>query len=407
MRRSFATLRRGGQGMLRIPIEAGIAAGAPAWIEIDLGAVAHNVREFLGIVPEGCRLLAVVKANAYGHGMQRVAQTALAAGAHGLAVASVHEGEELRAMGIEAPIVVVGPMAPEDAVAAVVHDLVPSLGNLEVARALTSHARRPLPVHIEVDSGMRRHGVPAAHLRDFVNELRHRGTLQPTGVFTHFAAIDREELPAMQRQLATFLGALAGVRDLVQPLRHAANTLASLVLPEAHLDAVRLGGGLYGFDALRGQGPVRLRPVLSLRARIVGLREAQPGDAVGYGGTFVCSRPSRLALLPLGYADGLVRSHWQGAEVLVAERRAPIVGLVSMNQTIVDVTDVPQATLGEEVTLLGAQGAASVAAEDRVPKGGSTYEVTSLLRPTLPRRYLPAPLRSSLRSAEGAHGPRR
>lgn len=377
--------------MLRIPIEAGIAAGAPAWIEVDLGAVAHNVREFRRILPAGCQLFAVVKSNAYGHGMHRVAQTALAAGAYGLAVANVHEGEDLRAFGIEAPILVAGPMAPEDCITAVVHDLLPTLGNLEVAHSLMAHSSRPLAVHVEVDTGMRRNGVAAAELRSFLGQLRTRGTLQPTGVFTHFAAIDTDGVSGIQRQLATFTAALASVRDFVQPMRHAANTLAALLSPEAHLDAVRIGGGLYGFDPLRGNGPVHLLPALSLRARIVGLRDAAVGDAVGYGGTFVCTRPSRLALLPLGYADGLVRSHWQDAEVLVRDRRARIVGLVSMNQTIVDVTDVPDVQLGDEVTLLGAAGAQCVLAEQRVPPGGSTYEVTALLRATLPRRYLPAP----------------
>lgn len=397
--------------MLRIPIEAGIAAGAPAWIEVDLGAVAHNVQEFRRILPPVCRLFAVVKSNAYGHGMQRVAQTALAAGAHGLAVANVHEGEDLRALGIEAPIVVVGPMAPEDCVTAVVNDLLPCVGNLEVAAALAAHARRPFPVHVEVDSGMRRNGVPVARLRAFLRDLGERSRLQPTGIFTHFAAIDESGVPAMRGQLAAFLDALAGVRDLVAPMRHAANTLAVLTLPESHLDGVRIGGGLYGFDPLRGRGAVSLRPALALRARIVALRTAEAGDPVGYGGTFVCRRPTRLALLPLGYADGLLRSHWQDAEVLVRERRARIVGLVSMNQTIVDVTDVPEVELGDEVTLLGAQGAEFVGAEERVPPGGSTYEVTSLLRATMPRRYLPAlqsvATRARSAGAENAHGPRR
>jgi len=386
---AIATLPRGGQGMLRIPIEAGIAAGAPAWIEVDLGAVAHNVQEFRRVLPAHCRLFAVVKANAYGHGMQRTAQTALAAGAHGLAVANVHEGEELRAMGIDAPILVAGPLAPEDCVTAVVNDLLPSVANREVAAALVAHARRPLPVHIEVDTGMRRSGVPAAELRDFLRDLRDRPVLQPAGVFTHFAAVSTDEAAEIRRQLAVFTEALASVRDLVAPMRHAANTLAALLVPESHLDAVRLGGALYGFDPLRGHGPVQLRPALSLRARIVGLRSVGPGDRVGYGGTFECTRPSRLALLPLGYADGLVRSHWQDAEVLVRERTAKIVGLISMNQTIVDVTDVPHVELGDEVTLLGTQGSRSVTAEQRVPSGGSTYEVTALLRSTLPRRYLP------------------
>jgi alanine racemase len=195
----------------------------------------------------------------------------------------------------------------------------------------------------------------------------------------------------MRTQLAAFTTALSAVRDVGTPVRHAANSLATLLLPEAQLDAVRIGGGIYGFDPLGGAGPLRLRPALALKARIAGLRDAVAGDAVGYGSTFVCRRPTRLALLPLGYADGLVRATWQGASVLVRGQPAPIAGLVSMNQTVVDVTEVPAASIGDEVVLLGAQGSRTVAAEDRVGPGGSVYEVTSLLGPGLPRVFARAP----------------
>ncbi|MEO6596676.1 MAG: alanine racemase [Planctomycetota bacterium] len=378
--------------MLRIPIETGIAAGAPAWIEVDLEAVAHNVREFVRVrvLGPGCRVIAVVKANAYGHGMARVARAALVAGASGLAVANVAEGEELRGFGIEAPILVIGAMAPEEASAAILHELVPSLGSRELAHAVHSAARRPVPVHIEIDTGMRRHGVPVEEVTDFVAALQVQRRLHLAGVFTHFAAVHERELAGMQQQLVAFSAALARLRDLGTPLRHAANTLGALLVPEARLDAVRIGGGLYGFDPLRGQGPVQLRPALSLKARLVGLRDAAVSDEVGYGGTFVCCRPSRLGLVPLGYADGLVRSAWHDASVLVRGRRAPIVGVASMNQTVVDVTEVPDVTLGDEVVLLGAQGDEVVRVEERVPPGGTCYEVTSLLRANLPRRYLPA-----------------
>ena len=374
--------------MLRIPVDAGIAAGAPAWIEIDLAALAHNVREFVRIVPPTCQLIAVVKANAYGHGAVRIARAVLQAGAASLAVGSVAEGRELREAGIASPILVVGPTMPEEARDAIAFSLVPGVGSFELLRSLTSHAFRPVPVQIEVDTGMHRHGVPAARFCELVAELRLRARLELQGVYTHFAAISADAAPTIYGQLQTFARTLANVRDIGTPARHACNTRAALVCPAAHLDAVRIGGGLYGFDPLRGTGAVHLRPVLSCKARLVGLRDVPAGEAVGYGGTFVCARPSRLALLPLGYADGLSRSLWQGASVLVLGQRAPIVGLVSMNQTIIDVTDVPEVLIGDECVLLGAQGGEQVRAEDRVPPGGSTYEVTSLLRRDLPRRYV-------------------
>jgi alanine racemase len=195
----------------------------------------------------------------------------------------------------------------------------------------------------------------------------------------------------MQAQLATFLAAVDGVRQLRGVRRHACNTLGALRLPAAHLDAVRIGGGIYGFDPFAGsgqRGPLDLRPALALKARLVGLRDVPAGTAVGYGARFVCDRASRLGLLALGYGDGLVRELWNGAPVLVRGVRCPLVGVVSMNQTVVDVTDVPGAMLGDEVVLLGAQGGQCVGAEQRVGPGGSVYEVTTLLRSGLSRRWL-------------------
>lgn len=379
--------------MLRIPIEANPALATPAWIDVDLDAIAHNVRACRRLLPAGCRLVAVVKANAYGHGMVRVARTALLHGADELAVANVHEGAQLRAGGCTAPILIAGPTAPSEAGLVVQHGLMPSLGCAELARALAAATRRYLPVHVEIDTGMSRHGVPIAELPAFVQRLHERGRLTIAGVYTHFAATgtgaaDRD---AMLRQLAAFTRAVDGVRALRGVRRHACNTLGALLLPDAHLDAVRIGGGLYGFDPFHGSaspGPVALRPALALKGRLVGLRDVPIGAAVGYGGTFVTTRPSRLGLLPLGYADGLTRELWNGAAVLVRGVRAPIVGVVSMNQTVVDVTCVAGAMLGDEVVLLGAQGAERVRAEERVGPGGSAYEVTTLLRSSLPRRCL-------------------
>ena len=390
---SLATLRRGGQDMQRIPIEANPALAASAWIDVDLDAIAHNVRVCRRLLPPACVLIAVVKSNAYGHGMLRVARTALQHGATELAVASVHEGALLRDAGIQAPILVAGPVAPTEAAAVVQHALVPSLAGAELARALAAASRRFLPVHIEVDTGMSRHGVAGDELGDLVQRLHDRGRLTVAGVFTHFApaAVGAQTLAGLRGQLQRFQAAVDGVRALRGVRRHACNSLAALALPAAHLDAVRLGGALYGFDPFHGAGepgPVALRPALAWKARLLGIREVPPGTPVGYGGTFVTTRRSRLGLVPVGYADGLARELWHGAEVLVRGVRVPIVGQISMNQTILDLTVLPEVLHGDEVVLLGAQGSDRVLAEARVPPGGSVYEVTSLLRPGLLRRYL-------------------
>jgi alanine racemase len=386
--------------MLRIPLEAAPALSSPAWIDVDLDAIADNTRAFRSLLAPQCRLIAVVKSNAYGHGLVRSARAALQHGADELAVASVAEGAALRAAGVTQQILVAGPIAPTEASAVVQHALVPSLGSHEAANALAHATRRYLPVHVEVDTGMSRHGVPAADLGAFVERVQHRGRLQIAGVFTHFAATGTAagDRAAIARQLDVFTAAVDGVRALRGVRRHASNTLAALLCRDAHLDAVRIGGGLYGFDpfataaaAPGGVGarcPLALRPALSLRARVLAVRDVPAGTAVGYGGTFVCARPSRLALLALGYADGLARELWHGAPVLVRGVRSRIAGVVSMNQTVVDVTDVPGASAGDEAVLLGAQGSERVTAEPRVPPGGSVYEVTTLLRAALPRRYL-------------------
>ncbi|MFN9757246.1 MAG: alanine racemase [Planctomycetota bacterium] len=379
--------------MLRIPIEAAPALATPAWVDVDLDAVAHNVRAFRRLLPADCRLVAVVKANAYGHGMVACARAALQHGASELAVANVHEGAQLRAAGVTAPILVAGPTAPGEAGLVVQHGLLATVATAELAQALAAATRRYLPVQIEVDTGMGRHGVAPHALGAFVDRLAQRGRLTVAGVDTHFAATSVADGATMRAQLAAFHAAVDAVRSLRGARRHACNTLGALTVPEARLDAVRIGGGLYGFDPFHGagtRGPLALRPALALKARLVGLRDLPAGAPVGYGGAFVCARASRLGLVPLGYADGLPRARWGGAPVLVRGVRAPVVGAVSMNQTIVDVTDVPGASLGDEVVLLGAQGGECIAAEERVEPGGSAYEVTTLLRASLPRRYLAA-----------------
>ena len=391
--------------MLRIPVQSRANRAASAWVEVDLGAVAHNVSVWRSALPKSSRLLAVVKSNGYGHGMLRVARTALAAGAEELVVASVQEGAALRSSGITAPILIAGPISPDEAPVVVQNGLVASIGSMELASALGRATRRYLPVHIEVDSGMTRYGVAPDELRPFVHALEARGRLSIAGVYTHFAGLGAGDVVDMRQQLSIFTQAVEGVPSLRGVRRHVCNTVGAMLLPEASLDGVRVGGGLYGFDPCRSQSigatsgdasaassdhPLAgmiLRPALQLKARVVGLRSAKVGDRVGYGGTFTCQRPTRLALLPIGYGDGLSREIWRGANVLIRGRRAPIVGAISMNQTVVDVTGLPEIAFGEDVVLIGEMGGQRVTAEDRVPLGGCAYEVTSLLQARLPRIY--------------------
>ncbi|GAB4138572.1 MAG: hypothetical protein Fur0037_04360 [Planctomycetota bacterium] len=362
------------------------AAGAAAWVEIDLAALRGNVKALSRHLPSSCSITAVVKANAYGHGAVAVSRAALAAGARRLAVGTAEEGAELREAGISAPILIIGPSLPSQVETILAHGLTPTVADRALARALSERARAEVPVHVEVDTGMRRHGIAAAEAVSFCREVAGDRKLRFEGLYTHFAPRKKADVDGMREQLAVFAPILRDLEALgLRPEVHACNTLASLVLPEASFDSVRIGGGIYGLDPLAGSGPVRLLPVLSLKCRVAGLRDACRGDRVGYGGTFVCTRPTRLALLPVGYSDGISRAHWAGAEVLVRGRRVPIVGLISMNQTIADVTDVDGVSIGDEVVLIGEQGRLAIRAEERVVGTGSVYEITTQIARTMPR----------------------
>lgn len=371
--------------MLRIrTTNAPAVAGARLWAEIDLDAVRHNVALLRSRLRAGCDVVAVVKADGYGHGAVQIARAVTAAGVHTLAVANAEEGAELREAGIQSRILVVGPSLPRDVDALLQHRLEPSVADPELAAALQARATGPIDIQVEVDTGMSRHGVSAGSAAAFVRGLRVHPHLRVAGIYTHFAGLDAAARPALMLQLLVFRAALQQLGE-ERPMVHACNTLAACLLPEAHFDAVRLGGGLYGFDP--GVPCPGLRPVLALKTVVAGVRPINIGESVGYGASWRASKATTLALLPCGYADGLARANWNDAEVLVRGKRARVVGHVSMNQMVVDVGAQEGIALGDEVVLLGAQGTERVRAEDRVLPGGSAYEITSLLRSDLPRLY--------------------
>jgi alanine racemase len=382
--------RYGARGrMLRIRHnEARTASPARIWADIDLDAVRDNLARVRARVGAQCRVVAVVKANAYGHGAIQVAKAALAAGARELAVADCGEGARLREAGIDAPVCILGPSLPEEAATIVGNRLVPTVCDLDLARALDGAARGPIAIEVELDTGMRRHGVAHEDALAFVRSLRVHRNLRVRAVFTHFAGLDEEALPDIRQQWERFCAARHELARAGHDLQaHACNSLGADLMPEAHADAVRVGGALYGFDV--GSEPSGLRPAMTLKTRVCAVHGAAPGDRVGYGGIHRVERATTLALLPCGYADGLSRAHWNGGAALVRGVRVPIVGHVSMNQTVLDVGDMEVAP-GDEVVLLGEQGGRRIRAEERAAAGCSAYEVTALLRADLPRRYAQA-----------------
>lgn len=376
--------------MLRRRLQPKVGGQARCWIEVDLAAVAHNVRAWLGALRPGSSLTAVVKSDAYGHGMVDVATTAVAAGASRLAVAHAGEGAVLRKAGFACPILVVGPSLPAEAAVIVANDLLPAVADHPLAEALA--ALQPgMAVQVEVDTGMARHGVPATEAVAFVDALQRHHGLRVTSLYTHFSAMGPHEVEAVHAQWLRFRDVLHQLRRMGAVIEHhACNSLGAHLLPEAHGASVRIGGGLHGLVAEEIRTALGLRRSLSLKTTVAALRQVAAGTAVGYGSMHVCSRESTLALLPCGYADGLHRANWSGGDVLLRGRRAPIVGLVSMNQVVVDATGLDGVAVGDEVVLIGEQDGVPMDAAERCRHGTSPYEVCTALHPSLPRVLLGA-----------------
>ena len=365
-------------------------AGRPVWAEIDLDALAHNVR-LLAARAAPARLFAVVKANAYGHGAVACGRTALEAGAAALAVICVDEAEELRRAGIDAPVLVLGHTPASDAERAVALAVQPTVGARDQLEALAAAARRrgaAVSIHLELESGLNRHGLPPDALVALVERACTFPGIEVRGLFTHFASAEEDDQRFTRRQFDT-LRAVAARLPWVQE-RHCAASASLLLDREMALTAVRPGLSLYGYRPARGCGAdVELHPVMSLRARIGRVHDLAPGETVGYGRTWAASRPTRVALVMCGYADGYRRAFSNRGHVLVRGRRAPVVGRVAMDMTMVDVTDVPGAAAGDVATLLGRDGGERVDADDLAALADTvSWEILSAVTARVPRLYL-------------------
>jgi len=381
-----------------IQSDSPMPAGVVAWAEIDLDAIAHNVSQFKRHVGErggATRLIAVVKANAYGHGAVQVAQTALQAGADMLAVNRLLEGVALRKAGIQSPILIMGYTPADGAEAAVAWNLTPSLTTIDLAQALSQHALAAgvsVPVHVKVDSGMGRYGLLPDETLEFLHALSGLAGIRLEGLFTHFATADWADPAFNHQQLTRFIE----IRDAARqagfnfPIVHAANSAAAMRLPQAHLDAIRLGVGLYGLDPSSEWPPVfEIRPALALKSRVARVRWLEAGASVGYGRSYITPRPTLVALIPVGYGDGYHRVLSNQGAVLIRGRRAPIIGRVSMDQFVVDVTFIPGVQQDDEVVLIGAQGSERIRAEEVAALAGTiNYEVTTSLLARVVRVYL-------------------
>ncbi len=369
--------------------ERGAWTGRPTRAEIDLGALKENVRGLKNHIGEKTELLAVVKANAYGHGAPAVARAALEAGAGRLGVACPDEGVELRSAGIQAPVLVLGYTSPAEAPKAVLHGLTPTVNSLEHAKAVACASQefgRVTPVHLKVETGMNRFGLDRAGVLALARAIEKMPSLRLEGAYTHFASADEADKSFTWRQFEEFM-AVAG--DLDISMRHVANSAAILDLPETHLDLVRAGIALYGlYPSAAVSRSVHLRPVLSLKSQVARVKELSECETVSYGRTWSAPCPCRIALVPCGYADGLPRLLSNRGSVVVHGHRVPIVGRICMDLSMTDVTGIEGVQEGDEVVVLGVQGQEAITAEELACHAGTiSYEILCGVSRRVPRVY--------------------
>jgi alanine racemase len=364
----------------------------PTRVEIDLEALKHNYLQAQHLAGPGQGILAVVKADAYGHGATRVAAALQDAGVQMFGVAIVEEGIALRQAGVVCPILVLGGLYPGQEENLIKFGLVPTIFDMEVARRLNAFARSQgvvLPYHLKIDTGMSRVGFRSDDLPRILKEMVSFKGLRMDGVFSHLAMADEPEDAVNLQQIALFRSCLAQVRQagFVPRYVHLSNSAALLSreLPECNLS--RPGILLYG--ALPGPafaGRFDLKPVMSFRTRVAQVRDVPEGTGVSYGHRFVAGRPTVLAVIPVGYADGYSRHLSNVGEVLVRGRRARVAGTVCMDWTMIDVTDIPGVMVGDEVTLLGCDNGHCITADEWAERIGTiSYEVFCQFSKRVPR----------------------
>lgn len=372
----------------------------PVWAEIDLGAVAKNVREVRRLTKPTAKILAVVKANGYGHGAAEIGRVALANGADWLGVARLSEGIALRCeAGLAAPILVLGYTPTELADEIVRHRLSQAVYTREMALALSEAAGRcgngtRAKVHIKIDTGMGRIGLLSGS--DVVEEilcLARLPHLDIEGVFTHFANADSDDKDYTKRQLARFLEIAEALRKegLDVPLKHIANSPALMEMQETHLDMVRAGiivYGLYPSDSFK-RGNVKLYPVMSLKAKVAHIKRVPAGFKISYGCTYTTSEPATIVTLPLGYADGYSRLLSDKGEVLLNGRRFPVIGRVCMDYLMVKADDALDIAIGDQAVLIGRQSEEAITADEIAAKLNTiNYEIVCMINSRVPRIYI-------------------
>lgn len=364
-----------------------------AWVEIDRSALAKNIRQIKTLLSPKTGLMAVVKADAYGHGAVTVSQTVLEAGADWLGVATLPEGIELRQAGISAPILILGATyTPEQVRALVRWQLQPTLCTPKQALVFAevlAESGESLPVHLKIDTGMSRLGTPWQEAIEFVRMVAGLSQLEIASVYSHFATADDRDRTVMEQQNDRFQQVLSQIQaaGIPIPRLHIANSAATLTDPHLHYDLVRVGLAVYGlYPAEHLQGTIDLHPVLQVKARVTQVKTIPAGTGVSYGHKFIASQPTRIAVIGIGYADGVPRNLSNQLKVILRDRLVPQIGAITMDQLMLDVSAIPDVEVGEVVTLLGKQGTHTISADDWASTLGTiSWEILCSFKHRLPR----------------------
>jgi alanine racemase len=369
--------------------------GRPTYCQIDLGALCWNLGQVRSVVGPGIKILSVVKADAYGHGAREAAAALTQAGSDGFGVATLEEGIELREAGIRAPILILTAIYPEQLEEFFRHDLMPAVSDLHTLvqlEKLTQKSRRMLKFHLKVDTGMGRLGLLHSEIDSWLPEVLKWEGLHLGGLFSQLSQAEDAAGEYTQTQTDNFARVIGRLRvaGFNPPLIHLANSAGIIGVPSAHFTMVRPGLMLYGvYPAREMERRVELRPALSWKTRILQLKTLPAGSSIGYGRTFVTKRKSAIATLPVGYADGYHRLLSNRGAALVRGQRAPIVGRISMDLTMIDVTDIRGVSQGDEVVLLGRQGDETISADEMAGWAETiSYEILTSISARVPRVYL-------------------
>ena len=365
-----------------------------AWSEIDIGALKRNVGRTRDLVGDEVQILLTIKADAYGHGAPHVARAAVASGVDMLGVATLHEGIELRGAGIRVPILILSPSLVNEIDEIIEWHLTPTVSDMRFAQALAfsaSRLSRKVSVHVEIDTGMARAGVNENEACGFLRTLSNLRGITVEGIYTHLPSTYGEDILFTTSQIERFQGIIDSLKSegIVAPMVHTANSAAITQYPGSHFNMVRPGGMIYGMFPAEDMNGVGLEPVMSFKSRVVNVKQVSKGHSVSYGRTRRLERDSRVAAVAAGYGHGVIRALSNNGELLVRGARAPIIGMVTMDVTLIDVTDIPQVAVGDEIVIFGRQGESEIAVYEVAKRCNTiSYEITCGIGKRVPRVYV-------------------